>query len=80
MWTDILHRLRAVFRRHRVEQELDDELQFHIRVKPTSIQALDGPLRKRRAGRGSTSVDSTRRRNSIGIRSASLLSRGPFRI
>jgi predicted permease len=30
MFTDILHRLRAAFRRSMVERELDDELRFHV--------------------------------------------------
>jgi hypothetical protein len=30
MWSDLVHRLRAVFRRTAVEHELDRELQFHV--------------------------------------------------
>ena len=30
MWTDIVFRLRSLFRRRLVEQELDDELRFHL--------------------------------------------------
>src|SRR5262245_10880856 len=30
MWSDLLHRLRALFRRKQVEAELDDELRFHF--------------------------------------------------
>jgi len=30
MWTDLRHRLRALFRRRTVEGELDDELAFHL--------------------------------------------------
>jgi predicted permease len=30
MLTDLLYRLRSIFRRERVEEELDDELQFHF--------------------------------------------------
>jgi predicted permease len=30
MMTDLLFRLRAIFRRHTVEEELDDELRFHL--------------------------------------------------
>src|SRR6266436_9363835 len=30
MMTDLLFRLRAIFRRHAVEAELDDELRFHL--------------------------------------------------
>src|SRR5262245_16341983 len=30
MFSDLLHRLRAALRRQRVEEELEDELQFHL--------------------------------------------------
>jgi predicted permease len=30
MWSDFLHRARAIFRRKTVEREMDDELRFHI--------------------------------------------------
>ena len=30
MFTDLIFRLRSVFRRHRVDNELDEELNFHI--------------------------------------------------
>lgn len=30
MWSDLLYRLRAVFRRNTLEEELDDELRFHF--------------------------------------------------
>ena len=30
MWSDLRHRIRALFRRERLEKELDGELQFHI--------------------------------------------------
>lgn len=30
MWSDLLFRIRAIFRRNRVEQELDEELRFHL--------------------------------------------------
>jgi putative ABC transport system permease protein len=30
MLNDLIHRLRSLFRRHRVEQELDEELRFHL--------------------------------------------------
>ena len=30
LWSDLRHRLRAIARRDRVEQELDDELRFHL--------------------------------------------------
>ena len=31
MWSDLLHRLRALVRRRAVENELDEELQFHFK-------------------------------------------------
>src|SRR5437879_6193845 len=30
MWADLQYRIRAIFRRHAVEQELDEELRFHL--------------------------------------------------
>src|SRR5262245_56230525 len=30
MWTDLLYRLRAIFRGRAMERELDDELQMHL--------------------------------------------------
>jgi hypothetical protein len=30
MWTELLHGARTLFRRARVERELDDELRFHL--------------------------------------------------
>src|SRR5688500_9250518 len=30
MWSDLIYRLRAMFRRGRMERDLDDELRFHL--------------------------------------------------
>ena len=30
MWTDLLYRLRAIFRRDRMDRDLDEELRYHM--------------------------------------------------
>src|SRR5215470_6304772 len=30
MWSDLIHRVRAVLRRNRVEEEIEQEFQFHL--------------------------------------------------
>jgi hypothetical protein len=51
MWSDLLHRLRALVRRRKVERELDEELQFHFeqQVEKYVQRGLDRPEAVRRA-------------------------------
>ena len=48
MWTDLLIRLRALFRRDAVEGELDDELRFHFDQQVDKLVESGLPLREAR--------------------------------
>ena len=51
MWSDFLHRLRALVRRNAVERELDEELRFHFeqQIEKYLQRGLDRPEAVRRA-------------------------------
>ncbi|HTE48176.1 MAG TPA: ABC transporter permease, partial [Gemmatimonadaceae bacterium] len=46
LWSDIQYRLRALFRRDRVERELDDELRFHLERETDKLVAQGVPRRE----------------------------------
>jgi predicted permease len=52
LWSDLRYRLRAIFRRSAVEQELDDELRFHVeREADKLVRAGLSPNEARRRAR-----------------------------
>jgi hypothetical protein len=59
MFSDILIRLRALFRRDAVEGELDDELRFHFEQQVAKY-VRDCRARKRGGARGWNSAERSR--------------------
>ena len=57
--SDVRYRLRAVFRRERVERELDEELEFHIEREARKLEATGSRLTRRCARHASPSAASS---------------------
>jgi putative ABC transport system permease protein len=71
MISDLLYRLRAIFRRRSVEQELDDELQFHLENEIEKLMrsglTRDEALRKARLSLGGIDQVKEECRDSRGV-------------
>jgi putative ABC transport system permease protein len=72
MFTDLFHRLRAVFRRSAVEHDLDEELRFHVEQQATAYEraGLDRAEALRRARLEFGGLDQIKEeyRDTLGVR------------
>ncbi len=67
MFSDLMFRLRALFRREAVEAEMDEELRSHFEKQVEKLVAQPASRAKKRCGaRGSNSADkNSSRKNAV---------------